>query len=94
MCLVKDTIRLIAGQVNECTSWTAWKTSDPLKKWVPCRIIGTQGRIKNTHHSVTTQKVDINLEGLECLNKKQIDEDCWDYEVRFCCKGEHTSLIN
>jgi len=37
---------------------------------------------------ITTQKVSIGLNGLECFNANQIDEDCLDYEVRLCCKGK------
>ena len=51
-----------------------------------CRYpIGTQGRIKNTHQTVTTQNVTVNLDGLICINENQIFGECLDYEVRFCC---------
>ena len=92
---------MIAGNVNECPNWTAWKNWDqvttfgtgdketPQPKELPasCNRIGTQGRITESKETVTSQQVKITLEGLVCLNENQIDDDCWDYEIRFCCEG-------
>lgn len=51
-----------------------------------CRYpIGTQGRIKNTHQTVTTQIVTVTLDGLICINENQVVGKCLDFEVRFCC---------
>ena len=46
--------------------------------------IATQGRIKESNQMETSQNVQIDLNGLHCRND---DQQCHDYEVRFCCSG-------
>ena len=76
-------------------AWKSWDTPAffgdkeiPKKLAANCQPIAIQGHIKDSKQIITTQIVSISLDGLECLNAKQIDEDCLDYEVRLCCKGK------
>ena len=100
VCEIKDESNLIAGTVDNCTTWTAWVNSDnpdgietnahgdreiAEKNW--WQPIGIQGRIAKTQQTVTKQKIQIDLQGLKCLHEDQIDKKCLDYEVRFCLEG-------
>ena len=76
-------------------AWKSWDTPAgfgdkeiPKRLAANCHPIAIQGRIKDSKQMITTQIVSIGLTGLECLNAEQIDEDCFDYEVRLCCKGK------
>ena len=105
VCIVEDTVTLIAGNVSECASWSAWKNWDtpagtgdkeiPINANLPdnCKKTAIQGRIVENNEMITSQKVQISLEGLTCLNANQIGDDCVDYEVRLCCEGKLNSVF-
>ena len=91
---------LTAGNVIECPNWSEWHNWDdpqsgtgdkeiPKEGQLPehCTPIGTQGRIKETNQTVTTQNVHIDLTGLLCIKAEQIGKYCLDYEIRICCEG-------
>ena len=54
---------------------------------------GVQGRISETNEMVTSQNVQIDLNGLKCLHADQSVDQCVDYEVRFCCEPS-TSVLD
>ena len=50
--------------------------------------VAAQGRIVGQTDMVTSQMVQLTLNGLICKNADQsTHESCLDYEARFCCAG-------
>jgi len=48
----------------------------------------SQARVVSTGTIFTNQIVRFGLHGLVCMNENQVDGQCLDYEVRFCCANE------
>ena len=44
-----------------------------------------EARVVSTGAMVTNQVGDFGLTGLACQNEHQVDGQCLDYQVRFCC---------
>ena len=42
----------------------------------------------HTHYTLTGQNLNVDLElGFYCVNEEQTEEECLNYEARFCCNG-------
>ena len=93
-------------QTGECRSgqWSSWDDRDNPGGTGDWELIhlrhdyeelcktpeAAEARVVSTGAMVTNQVVDFGPTGLACQNEQQIDGQCLDYQVRFCCAAQNT----